>query len=226
MYHYVYLLTFDNGMSYIGAHSTTIKPELDTCYLGSGRALPERTPQSCTKEIVEIFNTRAEAINYEEKLIELNNAVKSPYFYNLRKRVHDKHGSKLSSEHVENIRKQHTGRDRSEYGKKYTGEGRTPAQKAGDIANGLRNKGVKNPAKGLLGIKNNGFVPWYYITPLGAYHEIHDRTKEELAESLGFTKRQLQHAFHYTNQHKEAKTRPRKGWTFGNLPRPKDITEA
>lgn len=46
-----------------------------------------------------------------------------------------------------------------------------------------------------------------------------------MAASLGFTPRQLGHGFHYTNEHKVAQKMPRKGWVFGNLPRPNLVTD-
>lgn len=220
MFHYVYLLEFENGMGYICLHSTVILPELDTCYLGSGKKLPPRCPKTCTKHILKVFNTREEARAYEIELIEVNNCVDSDLWYNVRKSSHDKHGSSLSEEHKELISKTHKGRKRPEYAKKYKGEGRTPAQKAGSIASGLKLRGTKCPAKGSPGTNNSGFSPWYYITPEGAYVEVHDVPKQDYAERLGFTARQLGHRFHYTNEHQESNRYPFKGWTFGNLPRP------
>ena len=64
-YHYVYLLKFPNNMKYVGVHSTNILPELDTCYLGSGAALPKRDSSTCVKTILKEFNTRKEAHEYE-----------------------------------------------------------------------------------------------------------------------------------------------------------------
>lgn len=220
MFHYVYLLEFENGKGYIGMRSTTLEPELDTCYLGSGRALPPRDSSSCTKTILKVFPTREEARKYEIDLIVLNDCVKSPIWYNLRRNTFDKHGSTLSEEHKKLISKQHLGTKRPEFSRKYVGENRTPAQKAGSIRAGIKIKGTKNPAKGSLGITNQGFTPWYYITPNGDYVEVHDEPKQDYAIKLGFTPRQLGHGFHYTNEHKESNRKPRKGWTFGNLPRP------
>lgn len=226
MNHYVYLLSFPNGMKYVGARSTTIDPHLDTMYLGSGRALPvDRTPQCCTKTILKTFPSRIEATNYEEQFIVDNNCVASEDWYNLRRRTYDRHGSKLSEEHIQLMRDRAIGKPRPEYGLKYSGEGRTPAQRAGDIAAGLKTQGTKNPAKGHKGTTNCAFVPWYYITPEGEYVEVHDVTKRDKANDLGFTYRQLTHGFHYTNEHKRSKFPPRKGWTFGNLPRRIDLAE-
>lgn len=223
MFHYVYLLEFPNGMGYIGLHSTVIQPELDICYLGSGKALPPRDTTSCTKTILATFPTRETALQYEIDLIIANDCVKSEIWYNLRRNTFDKHGSTLNPQHIKQIVENRTGKLRTEYGKKYSGEGRTPAQKAGDKRAGLKILGTKNPAKGSPGISNQGFTPWYYITPTGEYVEVLDTPKQDYASKLGFTARQLGHRFHYTNEHKVARTLPAKGWTFGNLPRPTDM---
>ena len=220
MYHYVYKLTFPDGMQYIGVHSTTIEPHLDTCYLGSGKALPPRDRFSCSKEIIEICASRQEATDLEVALITEHDAVKSPMFYNQRLRTFDKHGTQLTEEHKHKCSIAGKGQSRVEWGRKYSGSGRTPAQVAGAKRAGDKIRGTTNPAKGSPGTKNQGFAPWYYITPSGEYVEVHDRTKQEVAPELGLTYRQLGHGFHYTNEHKKAKTLPRKGWTFGNLPKP------
>lgn len=41
MYHYCYLLEFPDGMKYVGAKSSKLRPDLDTTYLGSGKDLPK-----------------------------------------------------------------------------------------------------------------------------------------------------------------------------------------
>ena len=220
MYHYVYLLEFDDGMAYVGLHSTVIKPELDVCYLGSGKALPPRSPKTCTKTIIKIFDNRQDAHEYECDLIKEWDCVKSPLFYNLRHKTHDKHGSSLSAEHRQMISERQLGRKRPEYGKKYSGAGRTPAQRDGDRRAGEKTRGTKNPAKGLSGTDNNGFKPWYSISPSGVYTEYLNETKQDVAALLGVTPRQLIHRFHYTNEHRVCRVKSLKGWAFGNLPRP------
>ena len=210
---------------YLGMHSTTIEPALDTCYLGSGKALPPRDRFSCSKEILAIFPTREAAQEYEIQLIDKTGAVASASYYNLRRKTFDKHGSVLSDAHKEICRQNSTGQCRIAWGKKYSGAGRTPAQIAGSKRAGEKIAGSKNPAKGSPGTKNQGFTPWYYITPTGNYVEVLGTTKQELASELGFTYRQLGHGFHYSNEHLKAKTLPRKGWTFGNLPRPMNLVE-
>lgn len=228
MYHYVYTLYFPSTKkSYIGCHSTTIEPELDTCYLGSGKNLPkDRNPSNCIKKIVKLFNTREEATAYEEKLIAAHNAVESEDFYNIRLHVYDKHGSHLSEEHKKQISERQTGKKRPEYAKKYKGEGRTPAQRAGSIRAGLKLRGVKNPRKGNPGVKNSAFKPWYYITPSGEYHEVYDMTLRDASSKLfHVSEHQLIHRFSPANRHKPLKQRRNAlvGYTFGFLPRPLDM---
>ena len=69
-------------------------------------------------------------------------------------------------------------------------------------------RGVKNPAKGLNGIENKGFKPWYSISPDGEYVEYLTITKSEFTGIPGITPRQIGHRFHYTNEHKIARTLP------------------
>lgn len=223
MYHYVYLLEFENGMGYVGMHSTVIEPELDTRYLGSGTALPPKDSIGCTKTILKTFSSREEAVQYEIDIIDLNDCVASPIWYNQRRSTHDKHGSSLSLEHRELIRETMIGRKRPEFAAKYVGEGRTPAQRAGSIRAGEKIRGTKNPDKGFPSISNTAFVPWYFYTPDGVYTEVHDITKKDYAAILGCTHRQLTHRFHHTNIHKAGTTKPFKDWVFGNLPAPTDM---
>lgn len=225
MYHYVYTLYFPStDMLYIGCHSTTIEPELDTCYLGSGKYLPkDRTPDNCIKTVVKTFNTRLEATKYEEFLILKHNAVKSEKFYNKRVYVNDKHGTHLSEKHIALISKRQLGKKRPEYAQKYKGEGRTPAQRAGSIRAGLKLRGVKDPRKGRPGIKNNAFKPWYYITPDGEYHEVYNLTLRDAASQLfNVSEHQLTQRFTPANIHKPFKQKRNSlvGYTFGFLPKP------
>lgn len=228
MYHYVYTLYFPStGMSYIGCHSTIIEPELDTCYLGSGARLPkDRSPQNCIKKVIKVFNTRKEATRYEEDLIAETNADIRDDYYNMRWHVHDKHGSHLSEEHKALISKTLKGRKRPEYAKKYKGEGRTPAQKAGSIRAGLKLRGTKDPRKGKPGVKNSAFKPWYYITPSGEYHEVYDLTLRDASKQLfNVSEHQLTQRFTADNAHKSMKQNRNSlvGYTFGFLPRPLDM---
>ena len=219
MNHYCYLLTFSDGMLYIGARSTTLYPELDTCYLGSGRALPSDRHEhrdTVTKTILKVFKTRKELMDYERQYIIDNDCVSSPNWHNQRMATHDRYGSASRNKGV-SIDTTKTGITlKRRYGHGF----RTPAQIDG--ARRMREKvtGVPNLAKGKSGTDNNGFKPWYSISPDGEYTEYLDKTKQEFAVELGITPRQLIHRFHYTNEHKAAKYKPLKGWVFGNLPKP------
>jgi len=227
MNHYLYLITFPDGMKYVGARSTNLLPELDACYLGSGKALPKRDRDTCTKQILRIFNSREELIQAEYQYIIDNDCVNSPEYYNLRSKTFDKHGIPDTSGPLLKGRSKHTHAYIEEANKKrvlYAGENRTPAQKHRDkLATGK--KLGPNPLKGHSGTDNTAFVPWYYIDSEGNYYEVLDTTKEDFAVKLGISKRQLIHRFHYSNRHKPAKVSGRvplaiQGFTFGNLPRP------
>lgn len=223
MYHYAYLLTFPNGKKYIGARSFHLKPELDTTYLGSGKALPKDRHDYrdlVQKDILQTFNTREELMEFEKNFIKNNNCIKDESWYNLRLSTFDRHGQKTLN--FKQCKYQTT--SGSTFKKRYKNY-RTPAQIDGAARMRKALTGVSNPAKGLKGVNNNGFNPWYYITPDGQYVEVLDKTKKEMASELGFTERQLGHGFHHTNEHQCAKSMPRKGWTFGNLPRPNIITD-
>ena len=232
MNHYVYELTFEDGMKYIGVHSCTLKPELDTCYLGSGRRLPERSPETCTKTILEVFSSREEATAKEKELIDTLGCVESENYYNVRNWNYDKHGQ--TSESHENIKitaSKLKGRsaDTHEYiavatekRKQYVGDKRTPAQLEADRKLRETTKGIPNPAKGHKGITNSGFKPWYYIDLTGKLTKVYDTPKQEYAHKLGLTPRQLGHRFHHTNINKPTKQGICKGWVFGNV---EDLTD-
>lgn len=223
--HYVYLLTFPNGMFYVGCRSTNLEPEQDTTYLGSGKYLPKDRHEYrnlIQKDILFISNSREDALDFEEEYIMHNNCVTDENFYNKRRRVFDRKGlpnpNPMNSILRAKAAKTFKQRD-------YTKNGnRTVAQLAHDEWCRKNYTGVENPAKGHKGVTNCAFVPWYYITPEGNYVEVLDKTKEDYV-SLGilpFTWRQLIHRFHYTNQHKISKRTPFKGWVFGNLPIPEE----
>lgn len=222
MYHYAYLLTFVNGMQYVGARSTNLNPLLDTTYLGSGRALPKdrHTINIPRKQILKEFSTREALMVFEKDYIISNGCRRDPRWYNARSATYDRHGETPWNKGI-SIDRTNAGKTFSE---RYKGN-RTPAMIASHATTAERNRGVKNPDKGHLGTTNTAFIPWYYITPEGIYKEIFDVTKRDMAKELGFTERQIGHRFHYTNEHQKAKTLPLKGWTFGNLPKPLDTAE-
>ena len=231
MYHYTYLIEFTDGMKYVGAKSRLFHPNLDVCYLGSGKALPiNRTPQNCIKTVLAIYTTRKEATDAEIAYIDKHNCCASPEYYNIRRRTYDRHGcTKESCSGAAISSKIQQGRsakthkylkEKGEKFKQYTGNNRTPALLDADKRRGDTIRGTKNPAKGHPGISNNGFTPWYYVTPTGDYHEVYSITRKDFASKIGLTPRQIEHRFHYSNIHKPGKTKPLKGWVFGTLPKP------
>lgn len=224
MNHYAYLLIFPNGMKYIGARSTKLSPELDTTYLGSGSDLPKdrKDVRNVSKQILGTFNTREELMKFESDFIKAAGCVHSSDWYNKKVASFDRHGSEPWNKGKTGIKNTCSEVVKRRYSHGY----RTPAQLAG--AKSMREKltGVSNPSKAHHGTNNSAFLPWYYISPLGEYVEIHDKTKEEMAAFFGVTQRQLINRFHYSNEHKKAKYPTLRGYTFGNLPRPSDATEA
>lgn len=221
MNHYVYILKFVDGMKYIGVRSTHLTPKLDTCYLGSGSALPDRNRDTCVKIILKTFSTRKEATEYEKYLIDTLDCVNSSNYYNLRNYNHDKHGSTCpatssalagrTKEDYVYIRKANEKRS------KYIGNNRTPAQLEADKRLRETTKGIPNAAKGHKSTDNCAFKPWYYINAVGQLTQVFDQTKQEYAHKLGLTPRQLVHRFHYSNINKPAKQGKCKGWIFGNV---------
>jgi hypothetical protein len=227
MYHYTYLLLFPDEMKYVGVHSTNIQPELDTCYLGSGRALPERTKDTCTKIILAQYPTRKLAKQAESEYIRLNKCVESDEYYNQRDWNFDKHGQTATThENIASMQHKLKGRTEKthEYIKKaneirrqYVGENRTPAQIEGSKNTGIKQRGVSVPERGHKGTDNKAFKPWYYIDTDGFRFEIYNETKRDYAPKLGLTPRQLAHRFHYTNIDKPTKQGVCKGYIFGNI---------
>ena len=85
MIHFVYITTnLINGKQYVGDHSTN---DLNDGYLGSGRpylqrALRQYGKQNFKKEILEVFPSKKEAFNAQEKYIQKYNTL-FPNGYNL-----------------------------------------------------------------------------------------------------------------------------------------------
>lgn len=211
MNHYLYLLTFPDGRKYVGARSTKLPPELDASYLGSGKALPERTRHTCIKEILGEYPNRRELLAAETKYIDDHDCVNSTGFYNLRRRNYDKHGK--GHEYYRGGNTPEAIARANIIRRTYVGSNRTPAQ----LAHDARMRGKKTgpcEAKGHPGISNSAFKPWFYITPEGTRIEVRDCTKKDYAKILGVTPRQLQHRFHKTNIGKKASHPPLKGYLF------------
>lgn len=214
MNHYLYLLTFEDGMKYVGARSCNPEPKDDVLYLGSGRHLPSRTINSCHKEILATFPNRQSLLKAETAYIDEHDCVNSKMYYNKRRTTYDKHGKPCTHTVTNKVL---AARDEANAKRKqYVGTARTPAQKADDE----RKRGKKlgaNPLKGHEGTTNQAFVPWFFIDTEGNVTKVLNTTKRDYAKRLGLTPRQLTHRFHHTNINKPAKQGKCKGYIFGNL---------
>lgn len=228
MNHYTYLLTFTDGMLYVGVHSTTIDPYLDESYRGSGSDLPKKRDKTvCTKKVLSTYPSREEAIKAEIQYIIDHACITSDQYYNKRLKTFDKHGQTANTHtNIQSMQSKLLGRTKethhylattSEKLKRYSGDNRTEAQKAADVRLSETMKGIPNPEKGHKGITNQAFIPWYFIDSEGNKTEVFDITKKDYAPLLGLTPRQMEHRFHYTNINKPKKTGILKGWIFGNL---------
>jgi predicted GIY-YIG superfamily endonuclease len=228
MNHYTYLLTFNDGMLYVGVHSTHLDPELDVTYRGSGTELPVIRDESiCTKTILALHDSREDAVNAEIQYILEHGCVESEHYYNQRLKTFDKYGQKAETHpNIRSMQSKLKGRTEDTHGylrgtaqklSNYCGENRTPAQKAADVRLSETTKGIPNSKKGHKGISNQAFTPWYFIDDLGNKTEVYDITKKDYASTLGLTPRQMEHRFHYTNIDKPKKSGILKGWIFGNL---------
>jgi len=87
-HHYCYLTTdLTNNMKYFGVRSSELLPNLDTKYYGSGKLLLERIKaegrHNFKKEILATFETRDEAMAYEEWYIAMHDCVDNPEYYNM-----------------------------------------------------------------------------------------------------------------------------------------------
>ena len=230
--HYVYEIDYADGMKYIGARTCEGLPINDTKYMSSSKIAPKEG----TKSILRAFTSRQECIDYEAKLHKQLNVAHNVMYYNQTNQTStkfDQQGCTSESHpHIKAMADKLRGRsssthqyiaDANKKRSQYKGDARTDAQKLGAVKVGNWNRGRKNPAKGIPGTSNNGFIPWYYITPNGDYHEMYTTTRIDFAPTIGATSRQLGHRFHYTNQHQKAGSRATavlRGWTFGKLPKP------
>jgi hypothetical protein len=220
-------------MKYIGVRSCNGLPEKDIKYNGSSKIIPLNISITGIKNILQIFDTRHQAVQYEANLHKKHNVKLSPLYYNQVNQTSikfDQQGCTAKThKHVAKMANKLKGRTATtheyirkanEKRKALSGNNRTSAQIAGQIKVANTIRGTKNPKKACKGIQNGGFNEWYYITPKGVYHEVKHLPKQDFADKLGVTPRQLGHRFHHTNMHKKAKTPPLKGYIFGNLPMP------
>lgn len=116
MNHYTYLLTYSDGLKYIGVRSCKKPVEEDAAYVGSSLYTPKHLVVS--KEILGQFPSRAEAVAHEIQLHEQHDVGKSLMFYNRCKQTSTKFDTSGASierslNHNSKIKDALTGRKRS-----------------------------------------------------------------------------------------------------------------
>lgn len=237
MYHYTYLITFENNMKYIGVRSCKCSIEKDS-YLGSSKIIPSKLYETCKKEILQEFSTRAEAVENEAYLHKLYDVAKSKDYYNQvcqTSTKFDQQGCyKETHAHIKAISDKLSGRSAKDYqyiairanaNKALRGCNRTAKQLANDKANSIRQKGSKNPKKGHSSIEHPKYKPWYYITPDGVYTEVYDTILNFCNTNTWFGYKSICNAIH-NKAHMHILRGKYKGYTFGILAsKPEYITQ-
>lgn len=117
MNHYTYLITYKNGMKYMGVRSCKCSPEEDVKYFGSSKHTPDKS-QIVSKEILAEFPTREAALEAEISYHAENDVAVNPQYYNKAKQTtksFSTFGVKFvrRPEHTEKIRQALLGRKRS-----------------------------------------------------------------------------------------------------------------
>ena len=124
-YHYVYKITNKNsGMMYIGSRSSVVEPSKDIGieYFSSSvdkefKSDQRNNPSDYAYEVIETFNCRGDASNFEIKLHNEFNVSKNPLFYNRAKATTTGfcvHGLKHSDETRKKISDARKGKTRSD----------------------------------------------------------------------------------------------------------------
>lgn len=128
MNHYTYLIqSLDKTMNYIGSRSCKCDPTED-CYWGTSKHLPwgkkgSKQDQSsqATKTILQVFNTKQEALEHEIYLHNKYSVHTNENFWNQAKQTSTKFDTTgksftFTKNHIENMKKSHVFREKSSYG--------------------------------------------------------------------------------------------------------------
>jgi hypothetical protein len=118
MHHYTYLITYNNGLKYMGVRSCECLPEEDVKYFGSSRHTPT-VDNVVSKVILQTYLTRKEAVEAEIAFHALHCVSTSDSFYNKANQKttgFDTTGFDFirTKDHCEKIRKSLTGRIRTD----------------------------------------------------------------------------------------------------------------
>lgn len=240
MNHYTYQLEFENSIKYIGVRSCKC-PINEDSYYGSSKIIPSELYATCTKIVLNTFETRIEALQDEIRLHEELDIAVNPNYYNQVKQTSEKFNqqgtTKETHEHIARMAEKLKGRTKVTHayletsGKKAAslrGENRTDAQKKADALVSQQQKGIKNPAKGNPSVEHPKFKPWYYITSEGVYVEVHDSVRNYVKtpqNTLKFTTGQLGNAL-ANKPHYPILRGNFKGYVFGYVhTKPEYLTE-
>ncbi|MGL5078918.1 MAG: hypothetical protein ACRDBG_24230, partial [Waterburya sp.] len=107
-YHYTYILRLKNGQEYIGVRSAKVPPDEDVLYLGSSKFVLKE--DVIFKSIIDVFDTRQEAINHEIELHDRYDVCRNPDFANRAKQTvmgFDSTGRLCTEETREKLREAH-----------------------------------------------------------------------------------------------------------------------
>lgn len=90
-YYYTYLLISpDDGLFYIGSRGCNVKPEEDTKYMSSSKAVSKEYLNRCDKLILDTFLTYKDALTHEIYLHNLHDVAINPRFFNKSKQTSTK----------------------------------------------------------------------------------------------------------------------------------------
>lgn len=229
-HNYVYEITYENNMKYIGVRSCNCNIE-DDDYMGSSKIIPFNLKG--TKTIIKTFETREEAVRFErEYQLKFNAHISNKYYNQViqTSTLFDQSGcTKETHNHVLSMANKLKGRTKEncEYirlanikRKEKSGSNRTQKQIDGSKRQAESIRGIKNPLKGHPGTSSTSFVKWYYIDNNGTKHIINNVSKKDYAEKLGISYRQLVYRFSKKNEHNKMISdinSPIYGFIFGNL---------
>ena len=116
MYHYTYLITYEDSKLYMGVRSCRKKPIEDTKYIGSSKHTPNNN--IIRKDILAEYSSRKKAVSAEIKYHNDNNIAVNPMYYNRSKQTSTKFDTTgvacpQTPEHRNKIKVALTGRKRS-----------------------------------------------------------------------------------------------------------------
>ncbi len=173
MYHYTYLIQHKTeNKRYIGVRSSVNDPKLDTNYWGSSKYLPIGVKETHVKIILQVFNTREEAVAHEIYLHKTNNVSTDNSYYNRAKQTSTKFDTTgttymCSEEKKLAISNGNKGKKRSKELAKIMGDrlkNNRPTEEA--KLKGIQKRIENGKTKGIKSVK---FKPWFISTSSVTY---------------------------------------------------------